>query len=94
LTSIVAPETYPPASEQVSITRGAPPGVPAALEPGYTARVAGREAGVSAPPGDPAISVGLAAGLLLVPCEWAGGLPFRRTYVQPGPERPATREIR
>jgi TRAP transporter 4TM/12TM fusion protein len=38
--------------------------------------------------------VGLAAGLLLVLWEWAAGRPSRRAYVEPGPERPATREIR
>jgi TRAP-type uncharacterized transport system fused permease subunit len=39
-------------------------------------------------------TVGLAAGLLLVLWEWAVTRPSRRAYVQPGPERPATREIR
>jgi TRAP transporter 4TM/12TM fusion protein len=39
-------------------------------------------------------AVGLAAGLLLVLWEWAMARPSRRAYVQPGPERPATREIR
>jgi TRAP-type uncharacterized transport system fused permease subunit len=39
-------------------------------------------------------AVGLAAGLLLVLWEWAVARPSRRAYVQPGPERPATREIR
>ena len=37
---------------------------------------------------------GLAAGLLLVLWEWAAARPSRQAHVQPGPERPATREIR
>ena len=37
---------------------------------------------------------GLAAGLLLVLWEWAAARPSRPAHVQPGPERPATREIR
>jgi TRAP transporter 4TM/12TM fusion protein len=39
-------------------------------------------------------AVGLAAGLLLVSWEWAMTRPSRRAHVQPGPERPATRELR
>jgi TRAP-type uncharacterized transport system fused permease subunit len=39
-------------------------------------------------------AAGLAAGLLLVLWEWAMARPSRPAYVQPGPERPATREIR
>ncbi len=38
--------------------------------------------------------VGLAAGLLLLLWEWAAARPSRPAHVQPGPERPATREIR
>jgi TRAP-type uncharacterized transport system fused permease subunit len=47
--------------------------------------------------GGPARALGVAAlvaGLLLLLWEWAAARPSRRTYVQPGPERPATREIR
>ena len=47
--------------------------------------------------GGPARPLGVAAlvsGLLLLLWEWAAARPSRRTYVQPGPERPATREIR
>jgi len=45
-------------------------------------------------PGRALGAVGLSAGLLLVLWEWAAGRPSRRAYVHPGPERPATREIR
>jgi TRAP transporter 4TM/12TM fusion protein len=47
--------------------------------------------------GGPARGLGLAGlgvGLLLVLWEWVVGRLPRRAYVQPGPERPATREIR
>ena len=37
---------------------------------------------------------GLAAGLFVVLCEWVAGRLPRAAYVQPGPERPAVREIR
>jgi TRAP transporter 4TM/12TM fusion protein len=37
---------------------------------------------------------GLAVGVLLVLWEWAAARPSREAHVQPGPERPATREIR
>jgi TRAP transporter 4TM/12TM fusion protein len=45
-------------------------------------------------PARPFGAAGLAAGLVLVLWEWVATRPSRRTYVQPGPERPATREIR
>jgi TRAP-type uncharacterized transport system fused permease subunit len=47
--------------------------------------------------GGPARVLGIAAlvaGLVLVLWEWAATRPSRRPYVQPGPDRPATREIR
>jgi TRAP transporter 4TM/12TM fusion protein len=45
-------------------------------------------------PARPLGALALAAGLLLVLWEWAAARPSRRAHVQPGPERPATREIR
>jgi TRAP-type uncharacterized transport system fused permease subunit len=47
--------------------------------------------------GGPGRAVGIAAlvaGVLLVLWDWAAARPSQHSSVQPGPERPATREIR
>jgi TRAP-type uncharacterized transport system fused permease subunit len=50
--------------------------------------------GCAGGPARPLGALALVAGFLLVLWEWAAARPSRRAHPQPGPRRPATREIR